>query len=198
MNRVLYIVIVSLVAVIILMRACDDSVVSGADTIYTRRDTIWKETKDTVIKNVVSTRVKYVPFETITHTDIDTCNKDLSDLMKEYNRQTTYKDTIRLDSLGYISVIDTVFQNKLSKRTYIRDYKIPLVTETTTIIKAQQPKRQLYIGGNLFGDKRTLQAITPGLLYKDRKDRVFMANVGINFDGSITYGVGTYFKIKLK
>ena len=50
----------------------------------------------------------------------------------------------------------------------------------------------------MFGDRRSLQMITPGLLYKDRKDRIYIANVGVNFDGSITYGVGAYFKIKLK
>ena len=38
---------------------------------------------------------------------------------------------------------------------------------------------------------------TPGLLYKDRKDRIFQANVGVNFDGTLTFGVGTYWKINL-
>jgi hypothetical protein len=117
--------------------------------------------------------------------------------MKEYNRRTTYKDTIALDSLGTITVIDTVFQNSLKERTIFKNYKIPLVTKTTTIIKQQDPKRQLYIGGNLFGDRRTLQSFTPGVLYKDRKDRVYQANVGVNFDGTLIFGVGTYWKINL-
>lgn len=188
MNRVPYIVIVILVIVIILMRNCSN--IDNKETIYTKTDTIYKETHDTVTKNVTVTNTKYIPFKEPIFTSIDTCNK-------EYNRQTTYKDTILLDSIGNITVIDTVFQNKLGKRTIIKNYRIPLVTKTTTIIKAQEPRRQLYIGGNLFGDERTPQMITPGLLYKDRKDRVYMANVGVNFDGTITYGIGAYFKIKL-
>jgi hypothetical protein len=40
--------------------------------------------------------------------------------------------------------------------------------------------------------------ITPGLLYKDRKDRVYQLNVGVNFDGTLTYGLGAYWKINLK
>lgn len=189
MNKIPYIVIVALVAVIILMRSCSN--VDSKETTYVKTDTIYKVFKDTITKNVKVVSVRYVPVKETIFTSVDTCNK-------EYNRQTVYRDTIKLDSIGGITIIDTVFQNKLGKRTIFRDYKIPLVTKTSTIIKAQQPKRQLYIGGNLFGDRRSLQTITPGLLYKDRKDRIYMANVGVNFDGSITYGVGAYFKIKLK
>ena len=189
MNKIPYIVIVALVVVIILMRSCDN--IDSKETTYVKTDTIWKVTKDTVTKNVNIVSVKYVPVKDTLFTSIDTCNK-------EYNKQTVYRYTIKLDSIGGITIIDTVFQNKLGKRTIFKDYKIPLVTKTVTIIKAQQPNRQLYIGGNLFGDRRSLQTITPGLLYKDRKDRVYMANVGVNFDGTIAYGVGAYFKIKLK
>lgn len=189
MNKIPYIVIVALVVVIILMRSCDN--VDSKETVYNKTDTIYKVFKDTVTRNVRVVSVKYIPVKETIFTSVDTCNK-------EYNRQTVYRDTIKLDSIGGITIIDTVFKNKLGKRTIFKDYKIPLVTKTVTIIKAQQPNRQLYIGGKLFGDRRSLQMITPGLLYKDRKDRIYMANVGVNFDGSITYGVGAYFKIKLK
>jgi hypothetical protein len=171
------------------MRSCNG--VGGKDTIYTRTDTIYKQTHDTLTKKVNVVSVKYIPVKEPIFTNIDTCNK-------EYNKQTVYRDTINLDSIGRITVIDTVFQNKLGKRTIFKDYKIPFITKTVTITKAQQPKRQLYVGGNLFGDKRNLQTITPGILYKDRNDRIYMLNVGVNFDGTITYGAGAYFKIKLK
>ena len=189
MRKIPYIVILVLVIVIILMRSCSD--VDAKETTYIKTDTVYKETHDTLTKKVNVVSVKYINVKEPVFTSIDTCNK-------EYNRQTVYRDTIMLDSIGTITVLDTVFQNKLGKRTIFKDYKIPLVTKTVTIIKAQQPKRQLYIGGNLFGDRRTLQSVTPGLLYKDRKDRVYQLNVGVNFDGTMTYGVGAYWKIKLK
>jgi hypothetical protein len=189
MNRAPYIVIIALVVIIILMRSCNN--IDSKETTYVKTDTIWKETKDTITKNVKVISVKYIPVKETIFKNIDTCNK-------EYNKQTIYRDTIKLDSIGDIKIIDTVFQNRLGKRTIFKDYKIPLVTKTITIIKAQQPNRQLYIGGNLFGDRRTLQMITPGLLYKDKKDRIYQLNVGVNFDGTFTYGVGTYFKIKIK
>jgi len=189
MNKIPYIVIVALVIVIILMRSCGN--VDSKETTYVKTDTIYKETKDTITKNVKVVSFKYIPVKEPVFTSVDTCNK-------EYNRQTVYRDTIMLDSIGDIKIIDTVFQNRLGKRTIFKDYKIPLVTKTITIIEAQQPNRQLYIGGNLFGDRRTLQMITPGLLYKDRKDRIYQLNVGVNFDGTLTYGLGTYWKINLK
>jgi hypothetical protein len=189
MNKIPYIVIIALVIVIILMRSCDN--VDSKETTYVKTDTIYKVTKDTVTKNVKVVSVKYVPVKETIFTSVDTCNK-------EYNRQTVYRDTITIDSIGGITIIDTVFQNRLGKRTIFKDYKIPLVTKTVTIIKAQQPRRQLYIGGNLFGDKRTLQMVTPGLLYKDRKDRIYQVNCIINNEGNIYYGVGMYWKIRLK
>jgi hypothetical protein len=88
--------------------------------------------------------------------------------------------------------------NKLKERAYITNFKIPIVTKTVTITKQAEPKRQVYIGANLFGDKTQLQLFSPGVLYKTKKDHIYQANIGINFDGSFNYGIGMYYKIKLK
>jgi hypothetical protein len=194
-----YIVIGVLVIIILLQRGCSGKTISEP-TVITKYDTIWKKTHDTITKEVEVVKIKYVKPEGPEYTPgehIDTCRARFNYLLKQHTARRTYKDTIKLDSLGTITVIDTVWLNKLSKRTYIKDYNIPLVTKTITIIKQQDPKRQLYIGGNLFGDKTTLQSFTPGVLYKDRKDRVYQANVGVNFDGTLIFGVGTYWKINL-
>ncbi len=194
-----YIVIGVLVIIIFLQKGCSGKTISEP-VVITKYDTIWKKTHDTVTKEVKVVKIKYVKPEGPQYTpgeNIDTCRARFNYLLKQHIARRTYKDTIALDSLGTITVIDTVWLNKLGKRTYIKDYKIPLVTKTTTIIKQQDPKRQLYIGGNLFGDKTTLQSFTPGVLYKDRKDRIYQANVGVNFDGTLIFGLGTYWKINL-
>ena len=195
-----YVVIVVLVAIIILMRSCESTFFPQEPVVITKYDTIWKETHDTITKEVEVVKIKYVKPEGPQYTpgeNIDTCRARFNYLLKQHIARRTYKDTIALDSLGTITVIDTVWLNKLGKRTYIKDYKIPLVTKTITIIKQPDPKRQLYIGGNLFGDKTNLQSFTPGVLYKDRKDRIYQANVGVNFDGTLIFGLGTYWKINL-
>jgi hypothetical protein len=196
-----YIIIIVLVAIIILMRSCQSTFFPQKPTVVTTYDTIWKETHDTIINEVEVVKTEYIKPKDPQYTpgeNIDTCRARFNYLLKQHIARRTYKDTIVLDSLGTITVIDTVWMNKLKDRTYIKDYKIPLVTKTTTIIKQPDPKRQLYIGGNLFGDKTQLQYATPGILYKDRKDRVYQVNLGINFDGTLTYGVGAYWKINLK
>jgi hypothetical protein len=195
-----YIVIGVLVIIILLQRGCSGKTISEP-IVVTKYDTIWKKTHDTLTKEVKVVKVEYIKPEGPQYTPgehIDTCRARFNYLLKQHTARRTYKDTIKLDSLGTITVIDTVWLNKLGKRTYIKDYKIPLVTKTVTIIKQPDPKRQLYIGGNLFGDKTTLQSFTPGVLYKDRKDRVYQANVGVNSDGTLTYGLGAYWKIKLR
>jgi hypothetical protein len=197
-----YLIIIALAAIILVMRACDTTVeIPNEPIVLTKYDTIWKHTHDTIIKKVGVVKVEYIKPEGPEYTPgehIDTCTARFNYLLKQHSAIRTYKDTIALDSLGTITVIDTVWLNKLKERTYIKNYKIPFVTKTTTIIKQPDPKRQLYIGGNLFGDRRTQQIITPGLLYKDKKDRVFQVNVGVNSNGTLTYGLGAYWKIKLR
>jgi hypothetical protein len=195
-----YLVIGILVAIIFLQRSCNgEQVLSDPQPIITT-DTIWKTTHDTVYKKVSVIKKEYIKLKGEQYTSgetIDTCKTRFENLLKEHLVRTVYSDTLQLDSLGTIVVRDTVWLNKLyGKREYIKDYKIPFVTKTIT--KPTPPKRQMYIGGNLFGNANSMQSITPGLLYKNKKDQIYQVNVGINFDGTITYGLGAYWKIKLK
>jgi hypothetical protein len=195
-----YIIIAVLVSIILVMKACDNHIETIDEPIVlTKYDTVWKHTHDTIIKKVNVVKIIH-PKEPVflPGDNIDTCKSRFNELAKEYTAKLVYCDTIKLDSIGIITVVDTVSYNKIKDRKYIRNYKIPLVTKTTTIIKPTDPKRQLYFGGNLFGNNRNLQSISPGIIYKDKKDRIFQANVGLNFDGQIIYGIGTYWKIKFK
>ena len=197
MNKISYIVILVLVGIIILQRSCCGNKPVASETIVIT-DTIWKTKRDVITKSVKVVEkeyvkdTSYVPGETL-----DECTSIFNELLEEHLTRTVYSDTLKLDSLGTIVVRDTVWKNKLyGKRQYITDYKIPHIT--TTIIQPQPPKRQLYLGGNLFGDKTQLQIVTPGVLYKTKKDHIYQLNVGITTDGNISYGIGSYWKIKLK
>lgn len=195
-----YLVIGILVVIIFLQRSCNVEQISSATEPIVTTDTIWKTTHDTVYKNVTVIKKEYIKLKGEQYTSgetIDTCKTRFQNLLKEHFVRTVYSDTLKLDSLGTIVVRDTVWLNKLyGKREYIKDYKIPFVTKTIT--KPEPPKRQMYVGGNLFGNSNSMQGVTPGLLYKNKKDQIYQVNVGINFDGTITYGLGAYWKIKLK
>ena len=195
-----YLLIGILVAIIFLQRSCNGKQISSTPEPIITTDTIWKTTHDTVYKNVTIVKEEYIKPEGEQYNSgetIDTCKARFQNLLKEYIVRRVYSDTLKLDSLGTIVVRDTVWLNKLyGKRSYTKDYKIPFVTKT--IIKPEPPKRQLYIGGNLFGNTNSIQSITPGLLYKNKKDQIYQVNVGISTNGDIIYGVGGYWKIKLK
>lgn len=192
-----------LLLIIFLQRSCTKEVTQVAEpTVVIKTDTVYKHITDTVIKKVPVKTIVYVKPDSPEYAsgeNIDTCRARFNYLLKQHIARRVYQDTLKLDSLGTIVIRDTVWLNKLyGKRTYIKDYKIPFVTKTITITKEKDPSRQLYIGGNLFGNKNALQLLTPGVLYKTKKDQIYQANVGINFDGTLTYGVGAYWKISFK
>ena len=197
-NKIPYYLIASLVAIIILQRSCNNNMDIEDNKITVKTDTVWKVTKDTVFKTVNAVKTEYISIDKEEYKpgeSIDTCKTRFNNLLKEHLVRTVYSDTLKLDSLGTVVIQDTVWLNKLyGKREYIKDYKIPFVTKT--IIKKEDPRRQMYIGGNGFIGGSGL--LTPGLIYKDRKDRVYQANVGVGFDGSINYGFGMYWKINLR
>jgi hypothetical protein len=197
-----YILIGLLVLIIFLQRSCSgDKVVVADPKVEIKYDTVYKHVHDTVQNTVYHTihdTVKPDAPEYTSGEHIDTCRARFNYLLKQHIARRVYQDTLKLDSLGTIVVIDTVWLNKLGKRTKIYDYKIPFVTKTVTITKEKEPVRQLYIGGNIFGDKNAVQLLTPGVLYKTKKDQIYQANIGINFDGTFTYGVGAYWKISFK
>ena len=197
-NKIPYYLIASLVAIIILQRSCNNNIDINDDKITVKTDTVWKVTKDTVFKTVNAVKTKYIYIDKEAYKSgesIDTCKTRFNNLLKAHLTKTVYSDTLKLDSLGTVVIQDTVWLNKLyGKREYIKDYKIPFVTKTIT--KKEDPRRQMYIGGNAFIGRSGL--LTPGLIYKDRKDRVYQANIGLGIDGSINYGFGMYWKINLR
>lgn len=199
-DKLSYIAIAALLATIFLQRQCSPSSQEQEPTIVTKVDTIWREVHNTITKNVpvyVSIPTKPEP-EYIPSDNCDSLRKQYLFLRDRHIVKNVYVDTIKLDTFGIVQIIDTVQFNKLKPRRFISSYKIPTIEKETIITKPADPVRQLYFGGNLFGNTNSLQLLTPGLLYKNKKDQIYQVNVGINFNGSLTFGAGAYWKIKLK
>jgi len=163
------------------------------------RDTVWHETSKTVVREIqqVGGDEGYVPPGEDMYIAVDSYDSLLNKfnvLVKELTARKFYKDSLQLDSIGYIVVKDTVQFNSLQKRSYNYFYKVPHVTETMTITKYAPPTRQLFIGAGL--GKSDFQA---GFLYKTRKDLLFGAYVAPPLQGvPLQFGVQAYWKIKLK
>lgn len=164
------------------------------------RDTVWHETSKTVVREVVPQvggDEGYIPPGEdmyVTVEGYDSLLTKFNVLVKELTARKFYKDSLQLDSIGYIVVKDTVQFNSLQKRSYDYFYKVPHVTETVTITKYAPATRQLFIGAGL--GKSNFQG---GLLYKTKKDVLFGAYIAPPLQGvPLQFGVQAYWKIKLK
>jgi hypothetical protein len=197
MNKILVIVIVALLfAVTIQYKGCISPEIK-ADTV-TLHDTTWQVHDSLIIKKLKVKEVIHdtLPPEYIADTNYPKLKAQYEALVAAYLVKNIYADTVKLDTLGYVSVADTVYKNEIHNRSYRYSYKIPTVTITNTITKTAPPKGNLFMGGGVSGNANGLHLLQGGFLYKSKKDKVFGLNLGINGNNQIVYGVQSYWKIK--
>jgi hypothetical protein len=199
-SKTLYIVIIALVAIIFFQKdGCTyipkespkyivdtfiniievhDTILGKPVFIKGKRDTLWKDSlifkPDTNYANLLK---QYIA------------------LGDSHFAKNIYKTSYELDSFGTASVVDTVSANKLTGR--LISYNLNIPTKTVMVTKTASPTRQIYVGGGIGGNSTNfVRSVYLGGLYKDRKDRIFGAQIGV--DNQIFYGVSSYWKIKLK
>jgi hypothetical protein len=131
---------------------------------------------------------------------------DTQALLKDYYSKVLYKDVLVLpDSLGTVSVTDTISQNKILGRTF--DAKVKERTIKETMIVKELPKTQVYYGfTGGFNKADVVSNIGGGLLVKTKKDKIYQVGVGVanrvtdGTNGALSpyVGAGVYWKIKFK
>jgi len=193
----LYLIIGVLFLVILLQRCTSGEPIKPVpptvkiDTVWVKHDSlIYSKPKIvTVIKGVP--QIQYVP--DTSYAKLVVQYKDLVDL---YTAQNVFSDTLRIDSIGYVNVKDTITENVIKGRSYNYNLKYPVVTKTITL--QVPPKTQVYIGGGLQGNQyNIINQFSAGLLLKTKKDKIYGLSAGISTDGKIQYGLQSYWKIKL-
>ena len=165
------------------------------DTQWSVHDTtIYKTLKGKTLHDTIAT-----PPEYIADTNYPKLLAQYNDLLKKYMALVEFKYTIRLDTLGYVAITDTVNQNNIKGRSVRSNYKIPTITNTITIQHYEKPKAQMFFGGGL--DLSPTLAPTGahgGVILKTKKDQLIGLQVGTGIGGGISYGFSSYWKIKLK
>lgn len=197
MNKVLIVIIVVLIFVVTAQNSAYLKADLKADTV-TLHDTTWQIHDSLIIKKLKVKEVIHdtLPAEYIADTNYPKLKAQYDALVATYLVKNIYADTVKLDTLGYVSVADTVYKNEIHNRSYRYSYKIPTVTITNTITKTAPPKSNLFMGGGVSGNANGLHLLQGGFLYKSKKDKVFGLNLGINGNNQIVYGVQSYWKIK--
>ena len=207
MKNLLSIIVLVLVVVIFLQQGGCGYVNLGkqntSDTVVVH-DTTWQVHDSLIIKTMKGTVIHdttRIPPQYLADTNYAALKLQYDALLSKYLALTVYADTLKLDTLGYVAVADTVKENQLKNRSYKYNYKIPTITEKITITNNiyEQPKRQLYFGGGIDGNQTLgITGASVGLLLKNKKDHIFGLNLGTQVTGGATYGIQSYWKIKLK
>jgi hypothetical protein len=194
-------IIAVLVVIILLQRACSGPAKTtpcdSTSTTLIKTDTVYRDVVKTDIKKVKvflhdTTYVKETWM--VADSNYGKLKHQFEDLVDLYASRNIYRDTINIDTIGNLVVIDTITHNNLRLRTYNHNYKIPTITNT--VVVPAPPKRQMYIGGALgFGYPITPTSIQAGFLFKDKKDQIYGLHAGIDMNGNITYLLSSYWKI---
>ena len=163
------------------------------------------DTIDIVKTKVVTKKGEDIYHETIKEVIIPTI-VDTQALLQDFFAKNIYKDTLNLpDSLGIVSLIDTITQNKILGRTFNASVKQRTIKETT-IVK-ELPKTKLFYGfEGGFNKADVVSRLGFGVLVNTKKDKMFHLGLGVanrttdGTSGTLApyIGGGVYWKLKLK
>ena len=197
-NNILSIAILILAVIIVLQRSNSSPDIIEKPIVI--RDTIWQK-KDSVIytspKVIQTIPVKIISEKYLPDPNYDKLVLQYQELVKLHLAKNIQKDSVKIDSIGFVKVIDTVQNNIVQNRKWEYNIKYPIIKET--VIQPPKKVNQLYIGGGLQGNQyNIINSINGGILYKNKKDQIYGLSVGINTNGQVVYGVSSYWKIKFK
>jgi hypothetical protein len=166
------VVIVLLVAVLIFFifsdaRYTKTEPIIIADTVYQQK---------TFTKFIKGKSIPFVILDTIYLIERVT---DTITIVKDYNQVKVYSDTMRIDSLGYAYIQDTISQNKIQGRGFSANFNLPTITITKLIEK--KDKNQLYLG--FIGDLKHSNGqigIGGSIALKTAKNTLYTATATMN------------------
>jgi hypothetical protein len=146
-----------------------------------------KNTTDTV--TVVDTKVVFKKGKTV-YNEVIVEKKvevpalvDTMALLKDYYSKVSYKDTLLLsDSLGTVSILGTITQNKILDRTFNASIKQRTIKDTVNI--KELPKTKTYYGPEGgFNHTNFVSHLGVAVLVKTKKDRIY--NIGIGYSSQV-------------
>lgn len=195
-------IIFGLIIVIFLLNMCSTDVSDDGKKVKIagKTYTIIKHEVDTIvvpIQQIVYRDGKEIYRENTVYVDVPS-NVDTNSIIKNFYSQVVYKDTLRLsDSLGYISVIDTIFNNSISGRKW-ESYVNKFTVKETLYLK-EDPRLQMFAGG--FGGYNSgLNSVYfgPTIMLKNKKENTFNIGIGVGNGKEVLVQGSIYRLIRLK
>lgn len=185
-----------LMLVILFQRCAKDPVIVDKPSV--EKDTVWVTSANTYVTQ--PTVVKTVPGipgkEFIPDTNYSKLVLQYRNLVEQYIAKNIHQDSIKIDSIGYVKIMDTVSKNLIVGRQTSYSFKYPIITNTITLPPVT--KNQVYYGGGVSVDPmQTSTMLNLGVLLKTKKDNIYNLYGGVSTQGTYQVGVQSYWKIKL-
>ena len=123
--------------------------------------------------------------------------KQYEALVRELLAKNIHSDSIPIDTIGHVYIIDTVSKNQIVSRSTHYSLKYPTITNT--IILPAPKTRALYAGVGLRGvDQDLINTLHVGLMYKNKQDFMFGPSLDVEQNGVLHYGVQMYWNLTKK
>jgi hypothetical protein len=177
-------IVIAILVIIVFLFIKDKSEYIGQPSVIIDTDTVYQQ--KTFTKFIKGKSIPFVVLDTIYN--IDEIHDTIT-IVKDYNQVKVYSDTMRIDSLGYAYIQDTISQNKIQGRGFSANFNLPTITITKVI--TPKPKSEVYLG--VLGDLRAFDnkvGLGLGLGYKTAKNGLFTINATTNH-----YSLGYYKKL---
>lgn len=125
---------------------------------------------------------------------------DTARIIREYYTKNYFEDRQAIDTIGFVTIKDTIYNNSIFSRMVDFEGEIP--SKTVYIVAEAPPRNHVYLGGGLnFDSVQLLNSGYVGALFKTKKDRIIGAQIGAsNLDGQVTPYIGgsLYWKLSFR
>ena len=183
-----------LVIIIILLRSCNGRGNSVGPQIITEIETKY-DTIQTLKETYIPKWQTKIVTETIIETDTFLQPIDTLAILQDYYTKYSYQDTIKIDTLGYAIINDTITKNSIFSRDIKTYFTLPSTTVTN---KIYLNKIEFYGGLGVVGGRNQLNYIGGEILMKTRKQTIIGLGLGINQDFQPALSGKMYWKIGKK
>lgn len=184
---------------------CSKSARTTADTVYSKHTEYIQQPPVTIPQYqpiiIESRQPAVIPQPYQPSTNYDVLIKQYQEILSKFLAQNTYKDSLQLKdstgaNVGVVNLHDMVSENMIKSRNPTYQLRFPHTTESMKITKTVN-KRQFYFGGEVKGAQTSfLTGASLGVLYKDRKDKIYGLGTGW-MNNEIFFEAKTYWKISL-
>ena len=156
------------------------------ETVVTKIETRVDTVTINSIEYVPQVETRILPPELIYIDVIDTVlintKVDTAAILTDYYSKYVYQDVLDLDTLGSVTIIDTVSQNKIQSRQFTSDIIIPTKTVTnTTYIN----DKGFYYGVGLGINQQMLHSVSGEVLYKTKRNTIYGVGLGLGRDNQL-------------